>query len=224
MNRDINDLGLIGLGLFHEIANPTTALLLGLQLVRDRLMETDDETRILLERQIQRANELHAVIRRFRDWVEHDDALLEPLSVSDVIRETLELVNTPLLSMGYALPTLRDNLPADMVAMTDRIFLQRALVCILTNAAQSTGADDQTEPVTIELSESSGKLQICVSDHGRGFEDTKKAMVVGSSSRPKGMGIGLPLAARMVDAMGGELLIEESDSAGSMVRIILPLD
>lgn len=82
--------------------------------------------------------------------------------------------------------------------------------------------------VTIALSdvEWNGRpgLRIVVRDNGPGFaeESRSKALEPFFTTKPKGTGLGLAIARRIVEAHGGLLEIESSDTPGASIALSLP--
>ncbi|MEQ8833851.1 MAG: ATP-binding protein [Miltoncostaeaceae bacterium] len=76
-----------------------------------------------------------------------------------------------------------------------------------------------------------GGATVRVSDHGPGIPDPQRALLPGfTSAGPseravvRGVGGGLPLAARLMEAVGGALVIEENLGSGAAVTLALPAE
>jgi signal transduction histidine kinase len=110
---------------------------------------------------------------------------------------------------------------------TDRNKLRQTLMNLLSNAAKFTPGGE------IRLSAAGGPagVEIAVSDTGVGmsaaeqnviFEDFRQ--VEGSTTRPfGGMGLGLTLARRFCDLLGGTIKVESAPSKGTRVSLRLPV-
>lgn len=117
--------------------------------------------------------------------------------------------------------------PALPALHTDRNKLRQMLMNLLSNAAKFTPNGE------IRLSAAAGPsgVEIAVSDTGVGmspaeqtviFEDFRQ--VEGSTTRPfGGMGLGLTLAHRFSDLLGGTIKVESAPSKGTRVSLRLPL-
>ena len=111
---------------------------------------------------------------------------------------------------------------------TDRRKLNRALACLLSNAAKFTDAGE-IRVTTRRVSD--GQLEVAISDTGIGiapgdlsiiFDDFRQ--VDGSFTRRYGgLGIGLTLARELIGLLGGTLELESEVGVGTRVRVYLPL-
>lgn len=103
--------------------------------------------------------------------------------------------------------------------------LRRALVNLVENGLKHGGGD-----LTIEMSDSEGHADIRVCDRGPGIPEEHLGKVVHpfyrvESSRNRdtgGSGLGLAIAKDIVEAHGGELLLENRPSGGLCATIRLP--
>jgi signal transduction histidine kinase len=68
-------------------------------------------------------------------------------------------------------------------------------------------------------------VSIQIKDHGHGMEPEvrERALDPFFTTRPSGTGLGLPIVQRIVEAHGGQLLIESEEGAGTSVTLFLPL-
>jgi signal transduction histidine kinase len=104
--------------------------------------------------------------------------------------------------------------------------LKRAIGNLLDNALH------YAKQVEISVSEHAGNIQIQIRDHGPGMPEEALGTVFddhvrldhGQASNESGMGLGLGIARRIVDAHGGKLQLENARDGGLVANIILPGD
>jgi signal transduction histidine kinase len=98
----------------------------------------------------------------------------------------------------------------------------RVIVNIVTNAfeAMSKGGI-----LKIESKELEGCLQLSIADNGTGIPDEKidKLWSPFVTTRAQGIGLGLPICKRIVEAHGGRILVETEKGKGTTFTIVLPL-
>jgi signal transduction histidine kinase len=96
-----------------------------------------------------------------------------------------------------------------------------ALYLILHNAEFFGGG----APVLVNVQQDGSWGRVRVADRGPGFsaEGLTRAHDPFYSTAPGGLGLGLPQAKRLVDAMGGEIELRNLDGGGAVVSIHLPL-
>ena len=125
---------------------------------------------------------------------------------------------------------LETKLPDELgVVMADPVLLRRVVDNLLENAHKYT--EQPERGLTLAAKLSGGKVSIDVIDQGIGIsEDDQKRLfepffrVDRSRSRATGgLGLGLLLARRVVEAHGGTLTIKSKLNAGTTATVTLPI-
>lgn len=123
---------------------------------------------------------------------------------------------------------LAANLPASIEVDIDQ--MRRVLLILIGNAIKFTeqgGVSIRVEPQdAIE-----GGLHICIADTGIGIAPEKLDSIFapfiqadsGLARKYHGLGIGLAIAWRLVDRMGGDLTVDSEVGKGSRFHVYLPL-
>ena len=117
--------------------------------------------------------------------------------------------------------------PTEVIAYADVERLSQALDHVLDNARRFGGPHGR---ITVAISLSDGVANIRVSDEGPGIPVEDRARIFERFVRlgdvmtrtTQGAGVGLFIAQRSVEAMGGDIAVEEADH-GTCFRIRLPL-
>jgi signal transduction histidine kinase len=143
----------------------------------------------------------------------------EALDVALVVEEAAEAVAAP---EGIEVEL---DVGTDLVAQGDRVLLRSVLIGLLTNAFKNTPAPGR---VTIRArrgfegdAPGAGDVRIEVVDTGSGIAAAEIDRIFerfyrGSGSlEQEGFGLGLSIARRMVDVMGGEIGVESVEDEGS---------
>ena len=137
----------------------------------------------------------------------------EALDVGIVVEEAAEAVAAP------AGIEVQVEFESDLVAQGDRVLLRQVLIGLLTNAFKNTPAPGS---VTIRgARRDDGEVVIEVADTGTGIAPEEVDRIFerfyrGTGSlEQEGFGLGLSIARRMVDVMGGEIGVESVKDEGS---------
>jgi len=130
---------------------------------------------------------------------------------------------------------LRQNLRLEFVPAFDipdirmnREELKRAVRHLLDNALSYT---PEYGSVTLATGIHGGQVYIEVRDTGIGITSGELPLIFerfyradkARSAKTGGMGLGLPIARRIVEAHGGTITVESTPSEGSTFRILLPV-
>jgi signal transduction histidine kinase len=138
---------------------------------------------------------------------------LEALDVAIVIEEATEAVAAP---EGIDVEVEFDP---DLAAQGDRVLLRQVLIGLLTNAFKNTPAPGRVS--VLARRGEPGEVMIEVSDTGTGIAAEEVNRIFerfyrGSGSlEQEGFGLGLSIARRMVDVMGGEIGVDSVEGEGS---------
>src|SRR5215204_2776735 len=144
----------------------------------------------------------------------------EALDVALAIEESAEAVAAP-DGIGVEL-----EVSSNLVAHGDRVLLRQVLIGLLSNAFKNTPSPGE---VLIRASaRPEDQVLIEVIDNGTGIAPEEVDRIFerfyrGSGSlEQEGFGLGLSIARRMVDVMGGEIGVESAEGVGSTFWIRLP--
>src|SRR5438105_744951 len=151
---------------------------------------------------------------------------IEPVCVSEVIEETLDLIR-PLANERHIKLTADVEFDASVHVLADRQRFKQVLINLLTNGVKYT---PMAGSVAVSCAANgSEKLQIRVSDTGPGISPDKLERLFtpfdrlgAEQSGIEGTGLGLALSQRLMQAMGGSIGVENAPSAGSVFWVELP--
>ena len=113
----------------------------------------------------------------------------------------------------------------------DAALLERALANLIANAANASPPDDPPRVTAGEVRAGADhRIDICVIDSGPGIRPADRELVFqpfqrfGDRDGPTaGVGLGLAIARGFVEAMGGELAVDDTPGGGTTMIVSLPL-
>jgi PAS domain S-box-containing protein len=221
----------------HEIRTPMSAILgYADLLVAEEGVDQAPPHRVEAFRTIKRNGEhLLQVINDILDLskIEAGKLQLERMrcSLPDLIADVQRIVKQRALAKQLPLNfTLADDLPVTIE--TDPTRLRQVLINLIGNAIKFT--DQGMVSVDVRLIEAEGggaRMEFAVSDTGIGmtaeqldrlFQPFSQADA-STSRRFGGTGLGLTISKRIVDQLGGEVLVESQYGRGSTFRAIVPI-
>jgi len=220
-NTRLVALGQIVYTTMHELRSPLGAMLTSLHLVERRVGDTDPAARKGLERIHRSVRRCDDIITRLLDYSRYESLAPEPTRFDQWLRALLHVQALP---EGVSLefdPGLGDRRVA-----VDRDRLQHAVVHVIENAAQAIV--DGGKPGLVAVSTRSGgkSMEIRIADNGPGIPDECRADIFEPlfSGRSGGIGLGLPIARRIVEQHDGTIALDSHQDQGTTVIVTLPLD
>jgi signal transduction histidine kinase/CheY-like chemotaxis protein len=152
--------------------------------------------------------------------------LIEPVDAGDLICEAIELVSPLAAQREIELSDAHDD-SAHLWVAADTQRLRQVLLNLLANAVKY---NREGGSVTVRMKENDGRARIEVTDTGQGIpQDQLPKLFIpferlgAESTGVEGTGLGLVLAQRLMEAMGGTLGVESQPWIGSTFHIELPL-
>jgi signal transduction histidine kinase len=147
-----------------------------------------------------------------------------PLSLNELIRDVLLLVEIDLEGHHVALRTTLDETIPEVLA--DRVQLRQVLLNLINNAVEamdSVDANSRLLHVRTERDESQN-IVVTVQDSGPGIDpqNIKRIFDRFFTTKTQGMGMGLAISRSIIEAHNGRLWAEASLQQGSLFRLTLP--
>ena len=205
-------------GVTHEFKTPLTALLLNVDSLQNTYLD-EEEHGVVLSRIEHQCRWLEKLVQKLLKLITlKQKPELTPVCVTDLFASVLENTADMLTARGIILKTESSvqslNLDADL--------MQSVLINLVDNAGKASGAGQ-----TIVLS--ADETGFTVQDHGCGIpqDEIRRItdpfyMVDRSRSKSQGgIGLGLALAKEIVQAHGGQLIIESIVGTGTTARVLL---
>ena len=225
----VHSMGDLAAGLAHEINQPLTAIL-GHSNAWLRMIDAQDVDVGLLRQsieQIARQGERAAeVIRRLRKYVERGEVEVQPHDLAASIGEVLELLQHELKVNGVHV-RLGDTAGLPRLMM-DRVQIEQVLVNLVRNAVEAMAEAGVAEPaleLNASISDAPAGVRLSVKDNGPGFGDNVSEQLFAPffTTKKQGLGQGLSICRRIVDAHGGRIWAEPNQPRGAVFNFWLPL-
>jgi signal transduction histidine kinase len=218
-------LGGLAAGVAHEIRNPLTAIKFRLFSLRKSLvaMKSENEDAAVIADEI---NRLERIVKDFLQFARPSEPELVDLPVSRVLEEVRDLLRSQLEKAAIRLDLEATD---GLWVRADAQQLKQVLINLIQNAAESIGREGTITLRGVKDRDSLGGASMSVAvieitDTGKGIppEVRKRLFDPFFTTKEGGTGLGLPIAARIVEKHGGELRYETQVNRGTTFKLLLP--
>lgn len=211
----------------HELRSPLTTIYGNVRLVNHAGDRMDDSDRAVALEDIERETErLQRIIENLLLLARAESGLTvdaEPLVVTQVVHEVVERHLQRHQARRFKIAEHGDPRPV----VFPKASLEQVIENLVTNAEKYSPA---SEPIVIEFERDDREVRVRVLDRGVGIGDEKIARLFDAFYRAPdatgyapGLGIGLTVCKRLVDAQGGRMWARRRDGGGSEFGFALPV-
>lgn len=210
----------------HDLRTPLAGLRAMAEAIDDRVVEDPETMRRYASKMRDSVGSLVGLIDDLFEIVQLDagaiEAETEHARVADVVRSALAACDGQATEKGLVLETRLGD--AGTASCSPR--LTRVIQNLLQNAIRHTPSDGT---VLVEARREGQGIELTVEDSGEGIEADVAERVFepfwrGDESRTdEGAGLGLALAKRIVEALGGSIRLEPGTTAGAGARFAIAL-
>ncbi len=214
----------IAANMSHEIRNPLVAIKTFSQLLPERY--TDPEFRQEFSQIVSHeVDRLNSIIQQINTFANLPAPVFEPVDIRDVIRKGIEQARTRIPLDGVDVRTHLD-IPSPLIH-GDKHALTEAVAHVVRNAIEALkGSPDPYIDITLTpapLPESNGGVEITIRDNGPGMPPAirQNAFSLFCTTKPSGMGLGLPIVQRTIYDHNGQVQID-STARGTCISMVIP--
>lgn len=209
--------------LAHEIKNPLSTIGLNLELLAEDLdgPETLRERRALtkvdvLQRECLR---LQVLLDDFLNFAKVRRLNLQPSSLNEQVKQVLRFFDPKAVRAGIEVV---DYLTSDLpTVLLDREAFHGALLNLVLNAEQAMPEGGQ---LVVRTSATGDGVALDLIDTGCGMDEHTRRHIFDAffSTKGGGSGLGLPTARKIVEAHGGQIVLQSEPGRGSQFTVKLP--
>lgn len=213
-------IGRLTAGVGHEVKNPINAIVVHLELLRNKLGGSDERAMRhleIIESEIQR---LDRVVQTLVDFSRPVELQLREQDLRRIVSAVLMLASAEFETRNVL---VESDLPDHQVlAKVDSDLLKQALLNVVLNGAQ---AMTEGGKLTVRLTEDGRMGLISIRDEGVGISDDVKDKIFDLyfTTRKEGSGIGLAMTYRIVQLHNGSIEVETGTTIGTTFTLRFPL-
>ncbi|HEY2150386.1 MAG TPA: ATP-binding protein [Vicinamibacterales bacterium] len=240
-SRKLAALGRLSAGVAHEVKNPLNAMMIHLELLRQRVGTTatigarGGAAVSVAEAPVDRAaamqhvdviaNEirrLDEVMQGFLTFARPEDLKLQPVPLRPLIDEVIAIVRP---EADRARVEIVSECTGGADVNGDPTMLRQAFLNLALNACQAMPAGGTLRiQCESERFARTGRVSIAFTDTGSGIQPDhlKRIFDLYFTTKEKGSGIGLSMVYRTVQMHDGEIEVQSTPGSGTTFRVLLP--
>lgn len=217
-SRKLAALGRLFAGVAHELKNPLNAMTIHLELLKQKVSESEAKRHAtLIGQEIRR---LDKAIQGFLKFTRPAELRLEPVMLPGLVEDVLRLLRPEAEKTGVTMTT---EYEADLPAISaDADMLRQALLNLALNACQAM-PNGGTLRIACRTT-SDQQVEVLVEDTGTGIkpEHLERIFELYFTTKEDGSGIGLSMVYRTIQLHDGEIEVQSTPGRGTIFRILLP--
>ena len=220
LSRRLAAIGRLTSGVAHEVKNPINAIVLHLEVLREKLPDLEPDS---MRHMDVISNEIRRLDRVVQTLVDFSRPVELRLAETD-IRRTLE--DVALLAIPQAtqqgIKLVRDIATEPLNVRIDGDLIKQAVLNVVLNGIQSMNKTGGT--LTLAAYRADGIVSVDVRDQGPGIpaEVRDKIFNLYFTTKKGGSGIGLAMTYRVMQLHNGSVEFESRDSGGTTFHLRLP--
>jgi signal transduction histidine kinase len=219
-------LGVFAAGIAHEIRNPLTSIKVRVFGLKESHQPgtSDHEDLEVIENEIGR---LERIVRDFLQFARPSEPDLQRIPAAKLLRDAADLLSSDLAKRSV---TLKLDLDVQEAVRADADKMKQVLINFIQNSADSMESGG-TITLRTRLDKrtlhgmSVPTVVLEITDTGSGIppEVQKRLFDPFFTTKEQGTGLGLPIAARIVEKHGGVIDYQTQPNRGTTFSIVLPL-
>lgn len=163
-------------------------------------------------------------LQELLELLHQGETMMEKVDLNQVVDEAVAMAKTSWLGGFQSVLELESKLPP---VMANPLIIKKVMINLLHNgveAMRSVNTPDQSFIITVRTCSESRMARVSVSDNGPGLapEIVDNLFKPFYSTKPKGMGFGLPISKTLIESCGGKLWHDQQPGSGATFHFTLP--
>jgi len=207
----------------HDLRNPLQVIFNTLYLAMKKIdsmhvsTEEKNQLKSLLEKIHRQTDYINRMILDLQDYTRGITAQLVNVDLRELLLEALSLITIP-KKIDVTL-NVKEDFPK---ILADSLLMKRVFINLIKNAIEAMPKGGK---IRISTSIKGSNAIIQVEDTGRGIpkEDMNKIFRPFFTTKPKGLGLGLAVCKKLIEAQGGKISVKSEIGKGTKFKIEIPI-
>jgi PAS domain S-box-containing protein len=220
LSRRLAAIGQLTSGVGHEVKNPINAIVVHLELLRNKMSGQDSPAfrhLDVIQNEIQR---LDRVVQTLVDFSRPVELKLHDQDLRRIVNAVLMLASVELETRDVQ---VINELPArPVIVKVDADLMQQALLNVVLNGAQAMTMGGK---LRVRLTEDTRWAALSVADEGEGIPDDIRSKIFNLyfTTKKEGSGIGLAMTYRIIQLHNGQVDVESHIGQGTTFTLKIPV-
>ncbi len=200
----------------HEIKNPLTPMKLSVQQIlasyQDKKENFGEILKKLSQSVLNQIENLSLIASEFSALAKMPSLKLEQVELVSIIHDTVNLFSDESIKINF------NSGITEVYSEADKSQFRRMLINLIRNSMQA-----HSTAIDILMNNNNSVIEILISDNGVGIpaENHEKIFETSFTTKEMGMGLGLKLAKRFIEGIGGQIILLSSNKMGTTFKITL---
>jgi PAS domain S-box-containing protein len=220
LSRRLAAIGRLTSGVAHEVKNPINAIVIHLEILRERIIQLDPESRRHMDIINSEIHRLDRVVKTLVDFSRPVDLKLTALDLRCLAAQVVALAAPEALT--HQVEIVQDLGPRPLPIRVDTDLMMQAILNVVINGVQ---AMPEGGTLTLRAFATANAAVLEVHDTGAGIppEIRDKIFNLYFTTRKSGSGIGLALTYRAMQLHNGALELDTDAAQGATFRFVFPM-
>ncbi len=220
LSRRLAAIGRLTSGVAHEVKNPITAIVLHLEVLREKLQAMDPESRRHMDVIGSEIQRLDRVVTTLVDFTRPVELKLTEIDLRRLLDEVAMLAAPEAAQRGVS---LRLELPEEpLLAKVDGDLIKQAVLNVVINGIQAMPNGGK---LTVVGQRDDGSVELRIQDQGPGIPQEIRDRIFNLyfTTKKSGSGIGLAMTYRALQLHNGSVEFQSQPGQGTTFHLRLPL-
>jgi signal transduction histidine kinase len=218
-------LGQLSAGLAHEIRNPLGVIKGSAEILTQKLDRADPLAKELAGYIYTEVNRVSALVSRFLDFARPSQLDLAAADLTVAVERCLKTVSEQGACAKVRIE--RDYAPGLRKVMLDQDLCDQVFTNLFMNACEAMGEQGGEMRVRVRAADDKDResnVMVEVEDSGPGVPEELKEQIFNPfvTTKKSGVGLGLAIVSKIVDAHGGSLKLVSEPGHGACFRVTFP--
>lgn len=215
----LSSIGTLSAGMAHEIKNPLVTIRTFTDLLPEQYNDTDFRN-TFFDLVGQEVHRIDAIVNRLLNFARPAKASLKPISLHDVVENSIRLVEQQLLKQQILLD--KKLMAEQYMIHADAEQLNQAFVNFFLNAIQAMAPGGTLQVHTLLVDKA---IQLDIQDTGCGVSEEQRRHIFDPffTTKETGVGLGLSVSHGIIQEHKGTIDVESVEGQGTVFHIQFPL-